>query len=369
MKRSPAQKFLQGFVRSIVFVSILILAFLTSYKVTDGYYRKKGLSAKEPKNPIEMDGRLDKKAYNLIYAQNQETGEITGALLEILNTEASKLSFITIPVDGKIALPSDLYKDVLKYNSLAPQIITMERLMDCVEVNKIGSFGVKVLNSLLDIDISYYTIMDEEDFHEVFEMNSEKSYYQLSGQCMESLEFFKEEDIITKVKEYDKLTLCNLSLNERLNYTPALDRVELDEIFYMSIGGSKEDAEQEIDVAKAKNLFSLIDEGEKNENILAKLGMGEKVSLGKRIVIMNGSGISGLATAYKDKLTENGYMVTGIANYDRNDVQTTKILVRDEGLGMDLLGMFHDANVEVSNNIPENIDIQIVIGASESILN
>ena len=50
-------------------------------------------------------------------------------------------------------------------------------------------------------------------------------------------------------------------------------------------------------------------------------------------------------------------------------MQTTKIQVRDEGLGMDLLGMFHEANVEVSNNIPENIDIQIVIGARESILN
>jgi len=368
MKRSPAQKFVQGLVRTVVFLSIMILAFLGSYKITDSFYKRKGVNKKDNGIHVEMNGRLDKVAYNLIYAISEDK-TIKAALLEILNTESETLGFITIPANSKLTLSSELYKEVLTYNAGAPQIVTVGKLNEVSKKDEQCSFGVTVLNQLLNIDISYYTVMDEADFNEVFEMDKETSYYQLSKECKDSLQSFTEEDIIEKVRAYDKLTKCSLSLNDRLNYTPALDKVKLDEIFYMNIAGNEDDDYFEMNGEMNDTLFQLINEGETGESILAKMGMGEQVSLGKNIMIMNGSRVSGLAASYKDKLVSNGYTVTGIANYERNDVEKTMIMVKEDGVGYDLLAMFKDAEVIVSNTIPDNIDIQIVIGANESILN
>ena len=95
-------------------------------------------------------------------------------------------------------------------------------------------------------------------------------------------------------------------------------------------------------------------------------GQEQMSSKGYNIRILNGSGITGLAAHYKDKLLEDGYTITNIGNYNDTLLTNTKIIVDTQGLGYDLAEYFKDAEVTVSD-LEEGIDIQIILGKVDKI--
>ena len=88
----------------------------------------------------------------------------------------------------------------------------------------------------------------------------------------------------------------------------------------------------------------------------------EKInSIGYNIEILNGSGIDGLAASYEKLFVENGYTIVNIGNYTLGNIIQTKIIVKEEGLGKDLVEFVGTANIEVGA-LPEGVDIQVLLG-------
>jgi len=93
---------------------------------------------------------------------------------------------------------------------------------------------------------------------------------------------------------------------------------------------------------------------------------GEKAasSVGLVIEILNSTGINGLASSFQEKLVEQGMNVISIGNYSDSMLEHTKIIVKEEGYGEDLLPYFNDATIEVGE-LGNGIDIRIILGTND----
>ncbi|MGN0151267.1 MAG: LytR C-terminal domain-containing protein [Wujia sp.] len=94
-------------------------------------------------------------------------------------------------------------------------------------------------------------------------------------------------------------------------------------------------------------------------------------SYDKQILVLNSTGIAGVAGGWCTKLNEAGYNYTVAADYT-TPLETTRIVSKEDGVGQDLVGFFNGATYEVgevtegSMEDTTNYDIVIIIGASDS---
>ena len=85
-----------------------------------------------------------------------------------------------------------------------------------------------------------------------------------------------------------------------------------------------------------------------------------------KIEIANGGTTTGLAGEKKDMLTELGYNVVAISTYNGDKTNNTRIVVREEGVGEDLLKYFDNAQLVVDDSLIGNeYDVKIILGLDE----
>lgn len=94
-------------------------------------------------------------------------------------------------------------------------------------------------------------------------------------------------------------------------------------------------------------------------------------SYDKNILVLNSTGIAGVAGGWCTTLNEAGYNNTMAADYTTT-IETTRIVSKVDGVGMDLVGFFNGATYEVgevtegSMEDTTNYDIVIIIGTNDS---
>ncbi|MDD3393209.1 MAG: LCP family protein [Anaerotignum sp.] len=84
------------------------------------------------------------------------------------------------------------------------------------------------------------------------------------------------------------------------------------------------------------------------------------------IEVANGGSITGLAAQYSKKLEEAGYKVGSPSNYSGEQNSYTRIQVKQEGVGSDLISFFTDAKIEVApDEVGDDAEIRIILGTKE----
>lgn len=84
------------------------------------------------------------------------------------------------------------------------------------------------------------------------------------------------------------------------------------------------------------------------------------------IQVSNGGNINGLAATYSKTLEDAGYRVGSPSNYSGTQNTHTRIQVKNEGVGSDLVSFFTNAKVEVApDEIGADADIRIILGTEE----
>lgn len=362
MKKKSKSIFLKGFLKSLLYIGAFVILFLVSYELTGLYLgREHTKSPDTNKINMELEGSVDATAFNLIFSVNESSNELEHVVLEILNTKTDCLMYVTIPINAKFAMSTELYKEVFEKNADIPQILSFEAFRENVNASEYYDFGTKLLEDSLDVPISYYTIVPADIFDEIF--TEDEDILVLSQDMQAMLNGYTEQNIIDYLTDFYNSTNCNLSLNDRLTYTPALSKVSLENVIYTVLPGK---ADGSTDMEKTAELWNAMKEDYTIEAVQGLVGSGKQVSLEKNIRVLNGSGITGLASNVQAELVEAGYTVTGIANYTSSDVESTIIQVNEEGLGTDLVSYFHTADVEINEDMPYGVDIQIILGKSES---
>lgn len=80
-------------------------------------------------------------------------------------------------------------------------------------------------------------------------------------------------------------------------------------------------------------------------------------STDRKILVLNSTGVGGVAKAWKDKLAGAGFSDVAMGNYSVSSEQQTRIFVPEEGMGQDLLGFFQDAVIVVDRLGDSGIEI------------
>lgn len=287
-KKLTAQRmFIRGFLQSFFIVAILLGAAVVGYQVT---MKLGAVEQKEPEimeltptpEPITVPS-VDEISKNLIYCYDHEDHRISRLLLEVFNSRREKLAYISIPLDTKLVMSDTLYRKLIIIKPEIPQIIKFSSVTKYLEEESVFEYGVLMAEDLLGTDISYYTVVPEDLFTEIFEERvvpvgtsladflpeEESPSPTMTGTAGEE-EIHSEPtqvftgEFIEKIKEldtsaeiqvyleelYPKLT-SNLSLQDKINYTEHYGELTAEQITFLRLAGEEQNSGFEMDPVQA----------------------------------------------------------------------------------------------------------------------
>lgn len=390
-RKSPFRLFLKGFLQSILIMAVMFAAGFGSYRLTMSYYKAadtdQGPKAGAAVKDIVSDAQADKISKNLIYSVDEDTKEITHLVLEIFNTYTYNLDYITIPSDTQVTLSNELYERLGAVNEEVPQIISMQELGRYFPAATMYDYGIIILEDLLGIDISYYTVLEQEVYNTVFTSEDRTVVYEeqsesggtgiktMQAQVQVYNETFRQKLMETAggnnledyIKEWYKKLNSNLPEKSKLSYVPDYQNVLTDYIYFHSIYGEDNiDGGFTISAEAGSRFLKELENNTEAYTVTQEEALLASAADSKELIIriLNGSGITGLAAAYQSRLDEEGYTVSGIGNYQSSSLAVTKIIVKEEGTGTDLLKYFKDAIIETGETA-EGCDIEIILGEAD----
>lgn len=197
-----------------------------------------------------------------------------------------------------------------------------------------------------------------------------------------------QEKIADYIEElYDRVT-SNLTIYNKLGYLDCYEKMDVSLFHYWGIPGAyNADNVFEVDTKAAKSfLKELTDNGTTyteaqdlttTQKVVASASpeptatpkqkkSSKKVSSkGLQILILNGSRINGLAGKMQQKLEKKGYTIAEIGDYTKETLKQTKIIVKKEGQGEDLVKYFKDPSVTVGM-VEEGYDMEIIVGTADA---
>ena len=380
-KKSTIGLFVHKFISVTFWLIVLIAMAAASYKITMVYYDKTG-GPKDDKMVSIVNEYLgagteaEEISRNLILSQNEE-GQICHIVLEIFNTTTENLDYVAIPAESRFTISNELYQKLCAAGSEAPQILRLKDAEQYFSKETLYEYVQILTEDMLGIDIGYYTAISEDQFNWVFcerelvfapegDLSAAKPYtvYEISESFLAETRGLTEEDSLKDfLKEESKEYRSNFSLKNKYEYVSRYLRIQEEYIHSYSVYGMWQEEYFDIDT---KSSLVLVDKLINNPVSYTKVqeAAGEqnvKSSKGYQIEILNASGINGLAALYERELTENGYTVTHIGNYTLGSLTETRIVVREEGLGQDLLAFTGKGTIAVEE-LPDSVDIQILLG-------
>lgn len=164
--------FIKGFLQAILVIVCMVLCCVGGFFGTRYYYSQKTASdnTRQVENMIG-EAQLDDCSKNLIYVWNEEKSRISACVLEVFDTEKKSMDYITIPTSGQITISAGMYKKISQVNQEIPQVFTLSKLCSFFDKGDDTAFGygVLILEDYFDIDVSYYTVVNKEEFETVFE--------------------------------------------------------------------------------------------------------------------------------------------------------------------------------------------------------
>lgn len=382
-KRNAAGVFMQGFLKSVLVIGLLFLTGFASYKVSLFYFNERGVSeggrAAEVIKELYGTAEVEEISKNLIYSIDEESGKVKSMVLEIFNTKTGNMDYITLPTSTEITISNELYQKLVKGGCEAPQIIRLSRMNKYFSEDTLYEYGELILNDLLGIDISYYTVLEHGSFRRMFEKSERKETVQteetaviqtmpvwmLSEKYKSQLEEAKQDE--KTMKDYIETScedvVSNLPVRSRKKYAEDYLKWETEKTHYHVLPCVAGENKYQVMPEEAKALTAQIlgnpPYTEKQDNTAVNTTVDSREC---SIQILNASQINGLAAEYQTLLTEQGYTVDSIGNYMGQMQEVTSILVRSTETGADLLGFFEGSTLTVSEALPEGIDIQIILG-------
>lgn len=393
-KKSIAKVFILSLLKSILGIAIIIAVGFASYKISymvlSNNSENVGTSSNEIKDIVE-EAQTDEISKNLIYVSNDN--KISHLMLEICNTKTNNMDYITIPVGTDYTIPTEMYQKLSTVNQEIPQIIRIGRLKQYFQNDEDAyGYGELIIEKMLGVKISYYTVLDQETYLNHYsrrntevkfkplslaESSSEKSVTVTekinvaSRSYVNQLKDIKgdQNKIAEFIKDQYERVDSNLTVYNKIGYVESYEKMDPDLIHYWGIPGKYSDKIFAVDTKASK---SFINNLVNNTTTYTQAQVFKKVaktstksSKGKSIIVLNGSQIGGLATAAKTTLTNAGYKVKKIGDYTAATLTQTKIIVKEDGVGKDLVKYFSNPVVE-TGTVDTGYDIKIIIGTADA---
>jgi len=179
----------------------------------------------------------------------------------------------------------------------------------------------------------------------------------------------------------DPIGIARIALNhvntdiglDLIRYIPYINNLSPERIFTYTLPGQERrihgasyyvpDSERVMEVVN-KMFFGFEPEDEAEVvQVLAQTGTA--TSRTARIAVLNGARVGGVGRSAADRLYFSGFAIAHVGVYSGTRQQQTRINVREEGMGEDLLAYFSDAVIRVDNRMAQEFDIVVIVGSSE----
>lgn len=373
-KKTMGAQFMRIFIRTTMCILLCLVLGFASYKISLWYYENIGDAGEVEKSEklskyiteIDADGVAEQVSKNLMLAIDEDTGRITRIVIEIVNKETANIDYITVPNNLEFNMSYELYKKLATANGDIPQIIAMNKVHKYFTGENCYQCAQLLLEDLMDISFSYYTVMPDGVCKEMFTKVKATGVLKWSSSYkkeMESLHTQEDyEDFIDKY--YEKVT-SNLSKSNKMTYIETFLEGIPDQVAFHMVSGERCDNVYVLSVEETNHLINRIlnNDAYSEENQMEP----EEVtsSVGLSIEILNSTKVNGLASAFQEKLVEQGMNVISIGNYEEQTLENTKILVKKNNYGKDLLSYFNNASIE-EGELDSDVDICIILGTSDS---
>lgn len=428
-KKNIWKVFLINLAKSLLSICILILVGFVSYKVSYYFLSKNTTTAPSKKEEIQeilKAAKTEEISKNLIYVCNDKN-QITHMMLEICNTQTNNMDYITIPTKNDYTIPTTMYRKLCTMNEEIPQIIRISKMKQYFEEEQDAyGYGLLVVEKMLGTDISYYTVLNEETYNSHYQEVKVKLSYKgsdsneeatptpeatgkatvqnkkvsmsisiASDAYVKQLQDIQgdEDKIVDYIKaQYDRVN-SNLSMDNKLGYIKCYEELDVSLYHYWGIPGKYQGKIFQVDTKAAKNFIKQLVENQttytepqdltvtqkatatpkptasakpsKKKNASKKTTKKKVSSKGKAILVLNGSRIAGLAAKTQKKLEAKGYTVSKVGDYTKETLTKTKIIVKEEGQGADLVKYFKDPTVTVGM-VDDGYDIEIILGTVDA---
>ncbi|MDD6207728.1 MAG: LytR C-terminal domain-containing protein [Clostridiales bacterium] len=367
MNKKAKKKFVRTFVRSFAVMAVMIGAAGISYAGTKAYYHATGKTPGGLGNKIETltPQEMETAAKNVVISEDGE--KVTGIVVEVFNTSTGNLDYLTIPAETRITLSDALYQKFVAKEIDIPQIVSFYDLESYFGKDNLGEGMLYLINDYLDSDIQYYTLMSDDTFRNHFDKDEEQSW-KLSDSCKEELEgLSSEEEIKEYIKEQYENVTSNLYRVSKQQYAEYMEQIDLSLVHTHMLPGQDITGEYQPNQEKARQLWEQILNADTYVSADERLPIEDNSSsIGLRIRIQNGSGITGLAAAFKTKLETDGHTIVAAENAPVSGVTTTEIHVKDSSVGRDLETYFNSPVYVTEDNWTDaDSDIIIILGTAD----
>ena len=401
-KNNVAKVFMVSLLKSILCILIILGVGVASYKISynilsDGT-GSIGTSSGDISDIIE-DAQTDEVSKNLIYVKNGDY--ITNIMIEICNTKTNNMDYVSIPIRTDYTIPTSMYQKLCTVNQEIPQIVRLGRLKTYFsnEEDAYG-YGELIIEKMLGVKISYYTVIDQETYNSHFEKKKimvaykhvESVMNELTGEMEDvTTDIYADEAISVanktyteelraisgdreKIAEYIKdqyeRVNSNLTVYNKIGYIEAYEKMNVDYFHYWGIPGQRNGKIFSVSTPESKKFLNkLINNTQTYTEAqdFSKESAGENVksSKGLNILVLNGSQISGLASATREKLSADGYTVGNIGDYKEETLTQTRIIVKEDGYGKDLQSYFNSPEI-ITGTVQDGYDIQIILGTVDA---
>lgn len=265
-RRSSVQIFWSGFLRSFLFLLLLLGIGIASYQITYRLYDS-GTVTYDGKESLffQQEGKKEHQQVcrNLIYEVDAENGRIKAVVLEIFDTTNKKLSYLTIPRQLSFDLSTELFRKLCTVTDQAPQRMVLGRLTKYFEGTSSYEYGEIFLGDWLDTSVTYYTAMGQKAFHKIFQKDADGTYVFRPAMWKRIGRFSGEEDRKTYMtRMYSKIsTDCNLA--SRLAYVGDYEGMTQEDISFYKLSGEMEDTVFHVEKEAARAQLSEIEQGER----------------------------------------------------------------------------------------------------------
>lgn len=419
-KKNIAKLFGMSLLKSLLAICILLAVGFGSYKISY-YFLSKG--AKEVKTDEDSLQEIIKEAQtediskNLIYVCN-EKDQITHMMVEICNKNTNNMDYVTIPTKNDFTIPTTMYRKLCTISENIPQIMRISKIKQYFDDEEQAyGYGLLIVEKMIGTSLSYYTVLDEEVYNNHYQQTKVRVSYKKTEQddstvtpepsaspsgssaktkmkisCASEAYINQLKDIQgdeTKIADfikaqYDRVN-SNLTVTNKIGYVESYQKMNVDYFHYWGVPGSYDGKLFVVDVKAAKKFFKNLvnnptpyteaQDLTRTQKTTAAPAATDPASSQKpkkaasskklKILVLNGSKITGLAGKTQQKLQEKGYTVPEVGDYTKETLTKTQIIVKKEGQGEDLVKFFKDPKVTVGM-VEEGYDIQIILGTADA---
>lgn len=230
--------FLKGLLKSFIGVTLLLGVTLISYHFVSRLFyipeEEKTVSAGHTEGEEAIiRASVDDISRNLIFCVDEQ-GEVRRLLLEVFHCEQGRLYYLTIPTETGITMSDSLYRRLILVNPSVPQLLKLSGITEHFPKESAYAYGVLLVEELLKIKMSYYTVMPAPTYDKIFQTEEPTETVgeagEGKGQTIYPREIFSEgfisviqhirteEELQRYIEELYEEIESNLSLEDKMNY-------------------------------------------------------------------------------------------------------------------------------------------------------